>query len=242
MAVEQTIEVSGVYQFVSAPLQVVVSSILNSAELRIQRDMDFLSSQSSNTYSLTAGQQVFSLPFSDFFTVQTLEIVQPGGAGAPSCPLTPVSKEFIQNCYGSSLSTAGVPKYFAMYGDNFGDNQDTFNNIYFGPAPSYGFTLKVTGTARTPSLYTYATNGPADANYTYISTYLPDLLVMASMIFVSAYQRNWGATSDDSESGLSYEKNYQALRLGAIPEENRRKFQGSAWTPYSTPVAATPTR
>lgn len=241
LAVELTSVSGGVWSFNSAPLQEVVPSMLNYAELRIQRDMDFLSSQSANTYTLTAGQQVFPLPFADFFTVQTVEVVQPGGAGAPSSALTPVSKEFIQNVYGG-LSTAGIPKYFAMIGDNFGDNQDTYNKIFFGPAPAYGFTLRVTGTSRTPSLYTYASAGIADTNYTYISAYLPDLLVMASMIFISMYQRNFSAASDDTPMGATYEKQYQALRLGAIPEENRRKFQGSGWSSYSTPVAATPTR
>ena len=239
MAVVQTTVSAGVVQFIDAPLQAVVPQMLNYAELRISRDMDFLSSQSSNTYTLTAGQQVFSVPFSDFFTLQTFEIQQPGGG--PTCPLIPVSKEFIQNCFGS-LSTAGLPKYVALYGDNFGDNQDTYNNLLFGPAPGYGFTLRVTGTARTPSLYTYATSGIADTNYTYISNYLPDLLVMASMIFITMYQRNFGNASDDPQMGMTYEKQYQALRLGAIPEENRRKQQGSGWSAYSTPVAATPTR
>ena len=192
MAVELTSENSGVYSFNNAPLQVIVPQMLNYAELRIQRDLDFLSAQTSNTYTLTAGQQIFSIPTGDFFVVNTLEVVQPGGAGAPSGPLTEVSKEFVQNVFGSSLSTAGIPKYYAKYGDSFGGNQDTNTNIYFGPTPGYGFSLKVTGTQRTPSLYSYASTGIADTNYTYISQYLPDLLVMASMIFVSAYQRNWG--------------------------------------------------
>ena len=82
----------------------------------------------------------------------------------------------------------------------------------------------------------------ADTSYTYISTYYPDMLMMASMIYVSAFQRNFSATSDDPQMPMNYEKQYQALRLGAIPEENRKKQQGSGWTAFSTPVSATPTR
>lgn len=242
LAVELVESVSGVNQFVSPQLQAVLPQILSYAEGRIQRDLDLLNSQTSNTYTLTAGQQMFPIPLDDFFTIQTLEVVQPGGVGAPSCPLTETSKEFIQNVYGSSLSTAGIPKYYAKYGDDFNSDQDSNTNIYFGPAPGFGFTLKVTGTQRTPSLYTFASFGIADSNYTYISNYLPDMLTIASMIFISMYQRNWGGSSDDSPMGLSYEKQYQALRLGAIPEENRRKSQGSAWSNYSTPVSATATR
>jgi hypothetical protein len=68
------------------------------------------------------------------------------------------------------------------------------------------------------------------------------MLIMASMIYISAFQRNFGPTSDTPESGMTYEKQYQALRLGAIAEENRKKFQCSGWSSYSTPTSATPTR
>lgn len=242
MAVEQVVDAGGVYAFVNAPLQTVLPQILSYAEGRIQRDLDLLANQTSNVYTLTAGQNVFSLPVGDFQTVQTLEIVQQqNGQTVTTCPLTPVSKEFIQNCYGG-LTQASVPRFYAMYGDNFGDEQDSYTNILLGPPPSYGFSLRVTGTACQPSLYTNAVSGIADSAYTYISQWYPDMLVMASMIFISAYQRNFSATSDDPNMGQSYEKQYQALRLGAIPMENRRKQQASGWSAYSTPTAATPTR
>lgn len=242
MAVEQTLSNAGVNQFVNATLQTITPQMLNYAELRIARDLDMLSSQTSNIYTLTAGAQVFSLPVDDFLTVQTLEIVQlSGGTVVNSYPLTPTSKEFIQNCY-SGLYTADQPQFFAMYGDNFAGEQDSFTNILFGPTPNYAYSLRVTGTALAPSLYQSASAGIADTNYTYISAYYPDLLIMASMVFISAYQRNFSATSDDSPMGQTYEKQYQVLRLGAVPLENRRKQQGSSWTAYSTPIAATPTR
>jgi len=242
MAVALTTETAGVVQFVDPPLQAIVPAILNYAELRINRDLDCLSSQTSNIYTLTAAQNVFPLPVNDFVTVQTLEIVYlSNGVVVDSCPLLPVSKEFIQNCYGGMFS-ANAPKYYAMYGDNFGDEQDSVTNILFGPAPNYAYSLRVTGTAYAPSLYQSASAGPADSVYTYISAYYPDMLILASMIYISAYQRNWSSASDDVEMAMTYEKQYQALRLGAVPLENRRKAMGSGWTPYSTPIAATPTR
>jgi len=242
MAVAGTEESGGVNQFVDAPLQAIVPMMLNYAELRIARDLDFLASQTSNIYTLTAGAPVFSLPVNDFWTIQTLEIVTlSGGNVVNSTPLLPTSKEFIQNVYGG-LASAGTPMYFAMYGDNFGDEQDSNTNILFGPPPNYAYSLRVTGTALAPSLYQNASAGPADTAYTYISSYYPDMLVLASMIYISAYQRNWSSAADDPPMAMTYEKQYQALRLGAIPMENRRKQQGSGWTSYSTPTAATPTR
>ena len=75
-----------------------------------------------NQYTLVAGVPVFAMPFQDFFTVQTMEIVQTNnGQTVNSQPLLPVSKEFIQNVYGG-LSSAGTPKYFAVCSDNFGGN------------------------------------------------------------------------------------------------------------------------
>lgn len=241
MAVVQTEEIGGVWQGVDDSFNTIVPQMLNYAELRIQRDLDFLSSQSSNSYTLAASQSVFSIPVDDFFTVQTLEILLGTSPGAPSCPLIPVSKEFIQNCYGGS-STPAQPRYFAMYGDNWEDGQDTFNNVYFGPTPNYAYTLRVTGTSRAPSLYKYSVSGSADTDYTYISAYYPDMLILASMIYITMFQRNFSATSDDPQMGMNYEKQYQIARTIAIPDENKRKFQGSGWSSYSTPVAATPTR
>jgi hypothetical protein len=242
LAVVLASESNGVFQFVDAPLQTIAPQMLSYAELRISRDLDLLSSQTSNTYTLTAGQNVFSLPVNDFQVVNTVEIVQTSGnAVVNSTPLLQVSKEFIQNCC-SGLSNAGTPQYYAMYGSNFGDEQDVETNILLGPPPNYGYGIRITGSQLQPSLYQNAVSGIADTEYTYISAYYPDLLVMASMIFVSAYQRNFSATSDSPDMGQSYEKQYQALRLGAIPIENRRKGQASGWSSYSTPTAATPTR
>ena len=53
---------------------------------------------------------------------------------------------------------------------------------------------------------------------------------------VSAYQRNWGGTSDDSPMGQSYEKQYQVLRVGAIPEENRRKLKVRVGSSLTRPL------
>jgi hypothetical protein len=242
LAVVTAAETGGVWAFSDAALATTTPGMLNYSELRIQRDLDMLAAQTSNLYTLTQGQSVFALPVDDFLTVQSLAVLQQAnGVTVSESPLLPVSREFIQNCY-SGASNAGAPEYFAMIGDTFGDGGDTNTNILFGPPPNYGYTIRVSGLARAPSLYKYAQSGPADSTYTYISAYYPDMLIMASMIYITMYQRNFGPASDDPQMGMTYEKQYQALRLGALPEEQRRKQQGSSWTAYSTPVSATPTR
>jgi hypothetical protein len=77
---------------------------------------------------------------------------------------------------------------------------------------------------------------------TFISLYLPDLLIMASMVYISGYQRNFGRANDDPQMAVSYESQYKTLMQGAMVEEARKKFQSSGWTSMSPSPVATPTR
>lgn len=240
MAVEQVNE-GPVNAFVSAPLQAIVPQMLNYAELRIQRDLDMLPTQNSNTYLATAGQSILQLPIDDFVTVQTVEACQVNGSAiVKSKPLLAVSNEFIQNVYGDSVF--GTPQYFSMYGSDFGTLDDSVNNILLGPTPNFAYTMRVKGTSRMPSLFKSSSAGPAGSVTNYVSTYYPDLLLMAAMIYVSGYQRNMSSMSDSPDIGITWEKQYQALRIGAIMEEDRKKQMGSGWSSYSTPTSATPSR
>ena len=242
MAVATTSEVSGIQTFVDVELQTILPQALNYAELRIQRDLDFLQAKAPNTYTLTAGNNILQVPINDFLMLETLEVLQVNGSQVVnSHPLTPASKELIQNCY-SGLASAARPRFFAMVGDAFGDGANTNINVLLGPVPNYAYPVRVYGVIRLPSLAQFAVPVDADTEFTYISQFLPDMLMMASMIYVGAFQRNFSATSDSQDMGQSYEKQYQALRLGAISEENRKKFLESAFSSYSTPVSATPTR
>jgi hypothetical protein len=65
---------------------------------------------------------------------------------------------------------------------------------------------------------------------------------MASMIYISAYQRNFGKANDDPQMAVTYESQYQTLLRSAMMEENRKKFEAAAWSSQSPSTAATPTR
>jgi hypothetical protein len=242
MAVAQTQPNAGVWGFVDAPLQNVLPQILSYAEGRIQRDIDAFQASAVNQYTLTAGNSQLTIPIGDFLIIETIEVLQTSnGVTVNSTPLIPVSKEFIQNCY-SGVFSSGYPKYFAMYSNPFGEDPNANINILLGPSPNFAYSVNVNGTIRMPSLYQFATSGVADTAYTYISQWLPDLLIMASMIFISGYQRNFSATSDSKDMPVNYEQQYRTLLAGAIGEENRKKGMGSGWSPYSTPATATPAR
>jgi hypothetical protein len=136
-----------------------------------------------------------------------------------------VSKEFLDAVYGSATAT-GLPQYFTAFNDNI---------YYVGPFPDQQYYVEIVGTYRPNSLSSTNTE-------TFISKYLPDVLIMASMIFVSGYQRNFGRASDDPAMAQSYEAQYQSLLKGATVEEARKKFESSGWTSQSPAVVSSPSR
>ena len=210
---------------------IIIPQMISYAELRMQRDLDFLSTQISTTaYSFTANSNTLTLPTSQFIVPQTVEVVSSG----VSTPLLPVTKEFIQNVYGSG-STTGLPQYFAVYGGDTATTGNTSQYMIVGPIPNQSYGTILTGTVRSAPL-------SASNTTTFISTYLPDMFIMASMIYISAFQRNFGRLNDDPQMAQTYESQYQALKNSALVEENRKKFEASAWSSYSPAPAATPTR
>ena len=231
MAVMQTQTVSGVVSGVDATFNTALLAALSYAELRIQRDLDLLPSLTTNSYNILAGTNQVSIPVGDFVTIQTLSI-----AGTP---LLSVSKEFIQNVYGTSTVT-GQPEYFAMIGGD-ANGGDTSNNILFGPYADSNYAVSAFGTVRLPSLVTYANATDAGTKVTFISQWLPDLLLQASMIIISQFQRNFAA-GNDPNSAASFETNYQNLLKGAGVEEARKRFAASAWSSMGQTPVATPSR
>jgi hypothetical protein len=100
-------------------------------------------------------------------------------------------------------------------------------------------TISISTAATTATTLGTAANG---SSTTFISLYLPDIFIMASMIYISAYQRNFGRANDDPQMAITYESQYQALLKSAMMEENRKKFEAAAWSSQSPSTAATPTR
>jgi hypothetical protein len=206
------------------PFTIIIPQMINYAELRMQRDIDFLNTVNTSTYTGTAGTNTVSLGSTyPFVTVQNIAVTDPTTGYVNQ--LMPVTKEWMWNVYPVGSSQA-LPQYFAPFDDNL---------FLLGPVPNQAYTYSVTGTSRFPTL-------TSSNSTTFISTYLPDVFIMASMIYISAYQRNFGKAVDDPAMAVTYESQYQALLKGAITEEFRKKFESSGWSSMSPPVVATPTR
>lgn len=205
-------------------------SAINYAELRIYRDIDLLSTVMAVTgFSTVSDSNVLTLAEGDFVTLQNINVLTPVGQANPLAatrnPLTARSKDYLYNVWGSS-SGAGLPRDMAIL------NTTT---VLLGPWPDENYALEIIGTIRPPSL-------SADNPSTWISTYMPDVMLYAAMIFISGYQRNFGLTGNDPAMGVTYESQYQTLMKSASVEEARKKFASAGWTSMSPAIAATPTR
>jgi len=200
------------------------------AELRICRDLDFLFTSASNSsYACTPNNRQITIPQGTFVVTEQINIITPAGTVNPEQgtrnPLLPTTKEFLDAVYGSPTS-AGVPKYYCAFNDNL---------FLVGPFPDQSYQVEIVGTTRPAPI---SALNPT----TFISSYLPDLFVMATMIYITGYQRNWGAQSGDPNMAQSYEQQYQLLLKGAAIEEARKKYEAAAWSSQSPAVVASPTR
>lgn len=208
----------------------ILPSMIDNAELRICQDLDLLANQQSNTtFSTQALRQGVTIPPATFVTIENVNILTPVGASDPTFatrnPCTPVSKEVLQFLW-PSVNGAQVPTKVAVLGQF---------QLLFGPWPDQQYGIEIIGTTRPASL---SNTNPS----TFISSQLPHLLVAASMVYISGYQRNFGRANDDPQMAISWESYYQTMKSSTMVEESRKKFEGPAWTSKSPAMAASPTR
>jgi hypothetical protein len=200
---------------------VLIPSTIDYAEQRVYRELDLLSTVVTNdTASTTAGNRNFTLPtgLGKFVTVQTINIITPASTAPNSGTrrqLTPVDRRYLDAVWNSSTG-ATVPKHFAM------NDQDT---IIFGPWPDATYRVEVVGTIRpTPLSYSNPT--------TFLTNYLPDLFLSASMAFFAKNLQDKGVgTANNAEF---WDNNYKELYASANAEELRKKFAGPSWTSMSS--------
>lgn len=208
----------------------ILPQMITYAENRMCRELDFLFTSTALTgYACTVGSRSITIPEGTIVVSEQINIITPAGTANPDAgtrvPCLPTTKEFLDAVYGASSYT-GIPQYFVPFNDNL---------FLVGPFPDENYYVEIVGTFRPSSL---SVSNPT----TFISLYLPDVMIMASMVYISAYQRNFGRMSDDPAMAQSYEAQYQALIKGASVEEARKKFEASGWSSQSPSAVATPSR
>lgn len=212
--------------------------IIDYAEQRIYRELDLLYTQvttASSAVILSSGNRDFTLPttYGTYITVDNLNVITPVGtlsSAGTRTPLVPTSREFIDTVYPSGRVSTGTPEFFAL-----ASMQTSANQVILGPAPDSAYYVEVIGIQR-PTALTSANSS------TILTQYVPDLFMAASMVFATAYQRDFGAMSDDPAASATWEKQYQSLFGSAMIEQVRAKFESEGWTSQSPSPLAKPQR
>jgi hypothetical protein len=198
-------------------------TIIDDAEQRVYRELDLLSTiVRDQSGALTANSRNFTFP-QHFVVSESLNVFTPD-----RIQLIPTTREFIDHVYGNETATTSpsIPQYYAMITDQ---------TIIVGPPPDAAYTMEVVGTIRPAPLS--ATNPT-----TYLTQYLPDLFFAASCQFGFAYLQNYGASSDNPQSTMSWETHYQTLKSSADIEEARKKYASAAWSPKQPIQISSPPR
>lgn len=198
---------------------------------RLYRELDLLNTVTRQSGALTANDRNFTLPSAGgrFVVTNGINIITPSTTTNPDLgervPCTPVTRDYLDMAWPSSTG-ATVPAQYAMITDQ---------TVIFGPWPDAAYTAEVVGTYRLAALSSTNTTSP-------LSLYWPDLFVAASMVFMTGYQRNFGAQASDPQSGMSWEAQYGKLFASADVETMRSKYASGAWGSLQPTPIATPSR
>jgi hypothetical protein len=205
----------------------ILPSVIDYAEGRLYRELDLLNTVTRDTGLLSTTTRTFNLPsnIGRFVVPNGINVITPSSTAVPDNgtrnPLVPVSRDYLDLVWPSSTGT-GLPTCFAMITDQM---------VIVGPMSDATYTAEVIGTIRPTPL-------SASNTTTYLTLYLPDLFVAASMIFVSGWQKNFGQQADNPQMAMSWEGQYDKLIGSANVEEQRKRFASGGWASLSpTPIA-----
>jgi hypothetical protein len=230
--------------------------------------LDFLATRTSDrTQQTTAGMRTVPIP-SPFIIIEDMTLITPTGTqphtmGASRVPLLRVERAFLDMVWPQeTLTQAPVPfeTYYAIFDMQQAQSpaplpQEPIAGIALNnsralvaPTPDANYVVEYQGTYRPARFYDVAgfdPGNPVGQQYannpqatTFLSTWMPDLLLSASMVFGTAYQKNWSAMGDDPRQALSWMKHFNDQIMVVSSEEFRKKMMGWNWTVYPMPDAA----
>lgn len=206
---------------------------INSAEQRILRDLDLLSTRVYDTQVPTINNRLLTLPTADgsFNLIVACGLIETvNGTQYKRAPLLPMSFEALCAVYPDDhgVGAPSVPRYWAPF---------TAAQIALGPAPNPVVGVEV---------WLYGPKDPASLSVTVTETWLsvnvPDILLAAEMILVSAWQRQFSGMADDPAQARNWTQEYDKLIAGENIQELRRKVEASGFgTRQPNPIAMSTT-
>jgi hypothetical protein len=217
--------------------QNILPSALEHAENRIFRELDFLATNIATVgAAFSVGNGRLNVP-TDLLNVTYINICTPAvtsGDGGTRTPLERVPPEFLDVFWPSNTMTSGspsVPSKFAMYGLSSGFTSTGAFTIRVAPAPSTAYIAEFVGPVRPSGL-------SEDVATTILSTRYPDLLIAACMVYLTGYQKDFGAKSSDPSAAISWEQTYTNLREGIVVESARQRSESVGWSTHTPSVLA----
>lgn len=179
-------------------------------ELRMQRDLDFIATTTVANGTMSANSRTVSLPIPSNGPFVVVSQISPIVSGVKQQPLEPITRMMLDYFWPSELSP----------GANIIPSQWTPNDqltVIVGPAPDQNYDFEVVGTTRFVPLSASNTSN-------FLTLFLPDLYIAASMIFWAGYQQSYGSQSDNPQQAQSWENQYQLLLQSAVVEEARKRY------------------
>ena len=222
-----------------ADLSAILPNIIDYSEQRIYRELDFLTTETTATALATAGSRNVPIPstvivLTDVNFITPYTQTNPDAAGSTRNPLQRTSVAFINYAWSAAAAESGtpsIPQYYALINATTVNPTGNVTNMIVAPAPDQAYTVEFVGTVRPTPL-------SASNTTTFLSTYLPDLFLAASMIYAAGYQQNF--SQDGTTPGMAdyWEKQYQNLKGSAAVEEARKKSMAPAGTTMQpSPIA-----
>ena len=195
----------------STQFQSFLPAAINYAEQRIYRELNLLTTRIRNSSSTcTANSRSFTIPNATgsipFTTVTEISIIVAGNRNV----LMSAAKKLVDTVAPTDTATSAsaVPSMYYLL------NQQT---AIFGPSPGSAYTVEVTGTYRPAPL-------SASNTTTFLTNYLPDLFVAASMVYAGNNMRDFGIEGGNAALAQSWEQQYEALFASANSEETRKRY------------------
>jgi hypothetical protein len=206
-----------------ALLNQMLPNIIDYAEQRIYRELDLISTITSTTSTTVAGVRSVAVQ-TGVIVLNSANFITPANtlpdAGTRN-PMRRVSEEFLNYTWSIGSTTSGltpsIAEYYALRNNG---------TMLIAPAPDSTYAIEQIGTYRPTPL---SAGNPT----TFLTTYLPDLFLAASMVFAAGYQRDFGQQSDDPQLAQSWETQYKTLFASANVEELRKKAQSASDEPFT---------
>ncbi len=210
----------------SSDFQAIFPAAIQQAENSIYRALDLLSCRGSDsTATLSTSTRNATCP-STISIVEGISYLTPAGNTPPNATrngMERVSLDFIDQFYGDE-SVQGKPLYFAMKSDTA---------IVVAPTSDATYKIEITGTVQPTAM------SPSQQT-SFLGNQFPDLLLAGVIVFMCAWQKDLGQSSDNPQLALSWKGIYDGLMPSAMEYVQRQKSQSPNWNPFSPTPLSTP--